>query len=411
MLAVAIVLAIAGILVFLPTIAAPPEAIHMENMHLEDLSASIDGFAKEKSFAYNDSVYKTVTDKLSLYNREEFLNGEETDYQIKALAQKYVPVFVDLCYKKFSASKWRESDLSAIRQRVDELTGLTIDNGKTEAVAGSSLTALKGIEVIIDTYDDAKSVASHTTFISVSDAKNTITAAENYRSTPYIENCTALMDELANVKEKIGISHYSYIERQVESLRNYQNIDKTEYIEQVKSVKGALQEYENNKGQYGSVAEDIHSLDTRVAELYKEALAYYSKPGISIDTNGEWNYLPTSGYSAYRIYQSASNWHISDADARMSFTIRGYSTFSFKISSKSEVAYDYVMVSLNDLPTRDVNYANTKGSSGSYKDVIFKGLDETKSYTIYVTYTKDSSGDLDEDRGYVLIPNVDGGVR
>ena len=66
------------------------------------------------------------------------------------------------------------------------------------------------------------------------------------------------------------------------------------------------------------------------------------------------------------------------------------------------------MVALNQLPTRGSNYSSTQGTSSiyTYKDVTFSGLDKSLMYTIYVTYTKDSSNDSGTDRGYVLIPYV-----
>ena len=67
---------------------------------------------------------------------------------------------------------------------------------------------------------------------------------------------------------------------------------------------------------------------------------------------------------------------------------------------------------LNTRPTPESLYASTKGSPStgtsiySYKDVSFSGLSKSTTYTIYVTYRKDSSGDNGEDRGYVLVPYV-----
>lgn len=404
-LATVIVIAVAGILVFYPTIVAPPNKVASENLHIKDLSSSINGFSNSQTYVYNDSVYNTVTDKIGLYLKEGFLTDEETDYQVKSFVQKYIPVFVDLCYKKFNASKWMESDHTAIRKRIKELKALTVDNGETKVVTGSFLTDLGNIEGIIDTYYEAKKAASFSSFVSVSDANSKITKAENYRNTPYIKNCTELVNKLAAVKVSIGNSHYSYVEGQVATLRNYRNMTKDEFRNQANAVNGKISEYENNKSKYGSAAKDTKALKDRAAEYYREAMAYYEKPEISINTNGQWTSF-TSPNSSFRAYQSYSNWHKASTNATMSFTIKGYNSFTFKIRSNGEGNYDYVMVALNRQPTADNNYSSTKGSpsSYSYKDVTFSGLDKSSSYTIYVTYTKDSSNDSGDDRGYVLIP-------
>ena len=403
-LAAVIVLAVAGILAFYPTIVAPPSAVTTENLHIKDVSSSLNGFSAQKTSVFNDSVYNTVTDKIELYRKEGFLSGEETDYQVKSFVQKYIPIFVELCYKKFNASTWRESDLTAMRNRIKELRGLTVDGGKTKAVTGSFLMDLGNIEGIIDTYYEAKKVAAYSSFVSVQDANSKITKAENYRNTPYIKNCADLVNKLAAVKVHIGNSHYSYVDVQVATLRNYRNMTKEEFKSQAYAVNGKIQEYENNKGKYGSSAKDPKSLKDRAAELYRDAMAYYEKPEININTNGQWYY--TSTYSSYRGYQSSGNWHIANSNATMSFTIKGYNSFTFKIRSNGEANYDYVMVALNKQPTRESNYSNTKGSPSTYgyKDVTFSGLDKSSTYTIYVTYTKDGSNNSGDDRGYVLIP-------
>lgn len=406
-LATVIVIAVASILVFYPTMVAPPGGVPTENLHLKDLSESINGFSDKQTYVYNDSVYNTVTDKIELYCEEGFLTDVETDYQVKSLVQKYIPIFVELCYKKFNASAWRESDHTAIRKRINELKRLTVDNGRTKVVTGSFLTDLVKIEGVIDTYYEAKKVAAFSSFVSVSDANSKITKAENYSNTPYIKNCTELVNKLAAVKVNIGNSHYFYVERQVATLRNYRNMTKDEFRGQVNAVNSKIQEYENNKSKYGSSAKGTKVLKDTAAELYREAMAYYEKPEIRIDANGQWSSF-SSPYSSYRGYMSSSNWHQANTNSTMSFTIKGYNSFTFKIRSNGEGIYDFVMVALNRLPSRDNNYSSTKGSPSAftYKDVTFTGLDKSTSYTVYVTYTKDGSNDYADDRGYVLIPYV-----
>lgn len=405
LLATATVLAVAGILMFYPTIVAPPDGVPTENLHIKDISSSLNGFSAQHTYAYNDSVYNTVTDKIKLYRRESFLTEAETDYQVKSFVQKYIPVFVELCYKKFNASTWRESDHKDMRKRIKQLKALTVDNGSTKVVNGSFLTDLGNIEGILDTYNEAKKVAAYSSFVTVSDANNKITKAENYRNTPYIKNCAELVNKLAAVKVNIGKSHYAYVEGQINSLRNYRNMSEEEFRSLANVINGKIQEYENNKSKYGTSANDPKTLRDKAGTFYTEAMSYYKKREIAINTNGQWS-LSASPYSSYHCYCSSSNWHIANSNATMSFTIKGYNSFTFKIRSNGESNYDYVMVALNQRPTRENNYSNTKGSPStySYKDVTFSGLDKSSTYTVYVTYTKDNSNDSGDDRGYVLIP-------
>ena len=72
-LATVIVLAVAGVMVYYPTIVAPPGKPIMENLHIRDLSTSIDGFSSAKTYAFNDSVFGSVNNKISLYLKEGFV--------------------------------------------------------------------------------------------------------------------------------------------------------------------------------------------------------------------------------------------------------------------------------------------------------------------------------------------------
>lgn len=411
-LSAAVIIAVASILMFYPTIFAPPGPVVTKDLHLRDLAASIEGFSDRQSYVFNDSVYNTVVDKIGLYRDEGFLNDQQIDYQVKSLVQKYIPVFTELCYDKFNAITWRESDHTAIRKRIRELRELTVDEGATKVVTGSFLTNLSDIEGIIDTYYEAKEAASYTEFRSVTDANNKIAKAENYQKAPYISNCTSLVNKLASVKTNIGNSHYSYVERQIASLRNYRDMSITDFRTLVNAVNEKIKEYDSNKIKYGSAARDVSTLRNRASSLYQEAIAYYERPEITIDTNNQWIAM-SSPSSEYRAFQSTSNWHRSSSNATMSFTIKGYSSFSFRIRSNGEQGYDYVMVgNLNSEPTMNNNYANTRESSNAgtatynYQTVTFNNLTRTTTYRIYITYKKDSSNDVGEDRGYVLIPYV-----
>ena len=94
----------------------------------------------------------------------------------------------------------------------------------------------------------------------------------------------------------------------------------------------------------------------------------------------------------------------------MSFTIKGYDTFTFYIRSNGEPNFDYVIVGLDKMPTTGDNYKDTKGIAQSgtslynYSAVTLNNLTKSKTYTIYVVYHKDGSNNNGTDRGYVLIP-------
>lgn len=410
-LGVVIALAAAGVLVFYPTIVAPPTDVPVENLHKTSLDNDIIGFSEAESPAFNDSIYNIVINKLELYRMEKFLTEENLDYETKALVRKYLPIFSAQCYKRFQSSQWRESDHKAMLSRISNFRMLKVDYGKTDAVAGSYDQDLNNIEHIISQYNEAKLAAKHSSFYSVKDANEKIMMAESFKTADYLRNCTELVNDLSEVKVKIGDSHYNKVVTKVEEMRKYRYMSEEAFGVLVTSVSNLINEYNSNRLNYGNSAKSTDNLKSKANDYYKEARAYYEsliKPEISINSN-QWTYM-TSPNSFYRAYQSNSNYHISNSTSMMSFTIKGYESFTFYIRSNGEANYDYVMVGINRLPTIDSNYVSTKGiaSSGTnfinYKTVHIANLNKKNSYTIYVVYKKDASGNIGTDRGYVLIP-------
>lgn len=434
-----IALAAAGVLVFYPTIVAPPTDVPVENLHKASLENDIIGFSKTESSTFNDSIYNTVINKLELYRTEKFLSEENLDYETKTLVQKYLPIFSAQCYKRFQASIWRESDHKAMLSRISNFRKLKVDNGETSVIVGTFKQDLENIEYIISQYSKAKAAAKHSSFYSVNDANEKIKIAESYKTADYLKNCTELVNGLSEVKVKIGLSHFNKVAAKVEEMRDYKNMSEEYFDVLVSEVNKFINEYIDNRPKYGLSAKKIDSIKDKANHYYKEARLYYQELNNTIvskdskkvndsyiETNevydnglkksininpGQWIYMK-SPVESYRAFQSNSNYHVSYSSAMMSFTISGYESFEFYIRSNGEADHDYVIVGIDKVPTIDSNYASTKGSpsSGSsfynYKAVTVNNLDKTNSYIIYIIYRKDGAVNKGTDRGYVLIPIV-----
>lgn len=408
-LGIVIAIAIAGILAFYPTIVAPPTDVPVNNLHKSSLEANINGFSDTENTIFNDSIYNVVVDKLGIYKSEGFMTEEEIDYQTKALVQKYLPIFTKLSHAKFGASTWRESDHKAMLNRIAHLRTLKVDYGETSAVAGSYETDLRRIEQIISNYKEAKKVASYSTFYSVSDANTKIQNAEKYRTMDPLSNCTDLTNKLAAVKSNIGNSHYYQVESKVNEMANYRNMTEETFNALMSTTNSKIKEYDNNRSKYGSNAKSTESLKQRAADYARNAKEFFTRKEINISTNYQWTNM-TSPSTSYRAYQSSSNYNRHNSDATMSFTIKGYDTFTFYIRSNGEPNFDYVIVGLDKMTTTGDNYKDTKGNAQSgtslynYSAVTLNNLTKSKTYTIYVVYHKDGSNNNGTDRGYVLIP-------
>ena len=144
----------------------------------------------------------------------------------------------------------------------------------------------------------------------------------------------------------------------------------------------------------------------------------------TVDLNSQWkdstSYGSLSSDTAnYDFYESFVNYNVNGGKATMFITINGYASFTFKVRNYSESNYDYVVVNNIDDTTvpswhpsvgsgtassGKVYYTNKGNSSNTtWYDVTFNDLDRGE-HIITVTYGKDGSANLADDRGYVAIP-------
>ena len=412
-LIIGIAVAACAVLFFLKTIVTPPTNVDVNNLHIKSIEKDVKNLTESKSMSYNDSLYVLLNDKIEVFSNEGFLTTAEKDAQIKEFILKYVPVFKAICTKRFNSPNWDDTDFRAWRKRITDLQKIALSDG-TVVVQGTNKNDLANIVGVMDDYKTAKGIAAIRSFTSVAKAKTDITSANNYASRPYIEH-SKVAGSLKKVKENIGEAHYKNLVLKVHALCNYEFMSQTEFQSLVNEVNNALTEYDANKSIYGSAAKDLASLKTDAGKYVSAANQYYtaqSQPSIRVNLNSSWT-SATSPNSSFKAYRSYSNLGQSNSKATMSFEIKGYSSFTFYIDSYAEGTYDYVMVgNLNQMPTETSNYANTSGwqkastSFRNYKTVTFDNLDRTTTYRIYVVYRKDGTNNNNDDRGYVLLPNI-----
>lgn len=136
-------------------------------------------------------------------------------------------------------------------------------------------------------------------------------------------------------------------------------------------------------------------------------------PDYSVNLNDQWRLseeIPNPDTYAFDgVYESFSNWNVNSANADMSIEIENKNEFTIYIRSYGEAGYDYIQVYELDKEYTGNVYATTKDKSnsntgiGAYQQVTFTNIPAGK-HTIYIRYRKDSSGNKNADRGYVLIP-------
>lgn len=396
------IIALGAIFLFIGTIMQPPQSLKDKNVHKLSVEENLKKFSSTEEMFFNDSLYISLIDKLILYKKETFITSDEFNQQIASVFKDYIPIFKSCCYKAFSMSVWNETEHQFMLARISEIR--SFKDGANKSLVTSELNSqLSEVEKVITDYRQAKIIAKSTKFISIQDTKEKIAKADKYKRDSLLCNCVALRDALSNVKEKIANSHYRYLEAKVSELQNYYQMEENDYDALVSNVNKELGDYKNY---YGENAH-YNDLKHKAAEYNRNAMSYYgnNQKQINAYLNSQWERMYSSN-SLYNAYRSYSNYNRHGEESTMYFTIKGYKEFTFYVRSNGEGGSDYLIVQINKSPTKEDNYANTKGkpSSEDYMKVKISDLNPTSTYTIYVTYIKDDSVNRFDDRGYVLLP-------
>lgn len=111
------------------------------------------------------------------------------------------------------------------------------------------------------------------------------------------------------------------------------------------------------------------------------------------------------GHTVYK--SDAGSYHVSNGTSTCTVTVKGYSRVTVYARSYAESNYDYLEVGpLDGTVTRDAssNVLSTKGkqSSTTYLSHTFT-IEDNNKHTFQVLYSKDRSGDNNDDRGYFYI--------
>ena len=398
-------LTVAGILTFYPSIVAPPSEVPMENLHLLTLEKNI---VRADIPRYSDSIYRMVEDKLELYLDESYITGQEKDEQTKALIEKYVPTFIDLCNSKFEASQWFDADHVAMENRIADLKGLTIA-GESTVLGYDNLVELERIEQVIEDYRSAWEVAKYSKFKSVNDAKAKISEADKYIDHDPIKNCRELVATLKTVKTRIGNSHYRQVDNEVDNLACYKSINESEWYDHYTKVIDRITAYREIYYLYGHDNNKLNDLNQKAQRYSEEADIYYNENKKIVLELGGWKEIESTD-DYYKMYKSFANYHKDDQNAIMILKVRNLDKIEFYLMNDSEYKFDYILVKKGACPTVDsrgvaiCDYSSKdRPKSEGWMKVSYSSLDPNKETEIYIMYRKDYNGAEGKDCGKIAI--------
>ena len=123
--------------------------------------------------------------------------------------------------------------------------------------------------------------------------------------------------------------------------------------------------------------------------------------------NGQWVDTGTTidGHTVYK--SDAGSYHVNSGESTCTVTVKGYSKVTVYIRSYAESSYDYVELGPLDgtvgrALTTNVLSTKARQSATQYYSYAF-GINDASEHTFQVLYSKDTSGNSDDDRGYFYV--------
>jgi len=274
-LALSIILAIGGVLVYAKTIVEPPMALKQKDAYALDLAENMASFNKAETAEQEDSLFAITADRIRFFKSEGKISANDADKNTTSLLNRYSPLFLKRSFEKFENGTWHDSDHSYMLGVAQTLVN-TKRADNSSALSQNTLDSLNLMRNIIDKYRKARAISRRVAFSGCANVQNTIAQARQYANDTWLSKCSDLVAALNNVRPSLAQSHYNYISAQVEKLRNYRYYSQSYYDNTlVPEVDAAVTEYENKAVSLYGAKRDVNVLWSRARDYYNEAVNYY----------------------------------------------------------------------------------------------------------------------------------------
>lgn len=278
-LALAIAIAVGGVLFFIQTVVSPPEDIKIEDSHTVDI--------QKYSASYNpdslgvveaEKVLDAIFDRAHIYQEDSFIEQKTYDEVITNSTEKFSDTFVKWSMNKFSMAIWNSNDHAVMKRIINKLRDVKVDQGAKKALSSNTLASLTKIEDIIKEYGNAWAATRQTSFTpwNYDDARNKRSNAESFAGKPYLCNCLNLVNALNSVGENLEKSCYNQLTQRVNKLQyRYSFSSKEAYDNESSRVYDLIQNFEKTNAfgistaAHAKVLKDLQDSFDRAAENHK----------------------------------------------------------------------------------------------------------------------------------------------
>lgn len=291
-------------------ITKPPMAPEPDNQYIAALDEDIDAIDNDLSPSELNWLFRIADNEVMLWQQNKLIGEKTHDKEQENLLQTYIPIYTATTKDRLSSSangRWGVSERDEITNHISYLRSkknLSYNNTVVSNYVDLN-SELNELEVICNDYNSASNLLNYTNFESLSNSRERINRADEFRNDIYIGN-SDLYYRLKNYPDNLGDAHYNYIDNLFSYIRNWRNYSLYTTEDNLDKFKTACDEYSgtaiygsNHPRSLGSMRSD--------AEDYMR-YAYNEKCSLTVnDYSYNFSYTMESSGRNYTFYVSTDH--------------------------------------------------------------------------------------------------------
>ena len=216
LIALAVLLAVSAVLVFLKTRVQPPRRINYINQYVENIHQASEQIAHADERGLEQD-FQIIINRIELLKQEELISDEEAAASLSEFVNAYIPAFRNWSEQQFNQPEWPQQTLQLMRRRIDEVRRYNV-------ASSENVAKLNEVDKILKDYNEAWKL-KNAAIRSSRDSRSNLAKANQFKRDAHLSKCTALMNMLDNLPMVYQKSHLNHVSSLVKglSMNNFQN--------------------------------------------------------------------------------------------------------------------------------------------------------------------------------------------
>ena len=207
---------IAGVMLFMKKVAAPPYEVSKENPYVahfdddDDAPAQIEG---------GETALRADLDLLDNFYREKKIERSDYNRLYDSTSHPFLEDYVNRSFAFFRQPNWSEKSIKEIQRESQSFGAIKRNDGRSIATLMPDIANdFKRIETIISDYRKALALSRSATFQGWDDANRRISQANAYINSDPLNNNTVLVQSLKELPKRLCSSHFSQLNAKIKKL-------------------------------------------------------------------------------------------------------------------------------------------------------------------------------------------------